>query len=167
MFTPCVGIKHEHAIALGLDLFWQHSKWFPQRQQYRNKHQRHANGVTKQVIQVTTGEGVLEVTEVQPANSKRLTVAQFLAGHRVAAGQRFDAGPPPPNDHEAARPRIKRLVHDLVDEMGGAISAEHGIGRLKVADLERYGDPAKLAAMRAIKDALDPQGIMNPGAVLR
>jgi FAD/FMN-containing dehydrogenase len=51
--------------------------------------------------------------------------------------------------------------------MGGSVSAEHGIGRLKVDDLERYGDPAKLAAMRAIKAALDPLGIMNPGAVLR
>ncbi len=70
-------------------------------------------------------------------------------------------------DHEDARPVIKRLVHDLVDSLGGSISAEHGIGRLKVDDLERYGDPAKLAAMRAIKAALDPTGIMNPGAVLR
>lgn len=70
-------------------------------------------------------------------------------------------------DHEHQRDEIKRAVHDLVHEMGGSVSAEHGIGRLKVADLERYGDPGKLAAMRAIKDALDPQGIMNPGAVLR
>jgi len=51
--------------------------------------------------------------------------------------------------------------------MGGSISAEHGVGRLKVADLERYADPVKLATMRAIKQALDPQGILNPGAVLR
>ena len=57
--------------------------------------------------------------------------------------------------------------HDLVDSLGGSISAEHGIGRLKVDDLERYGDPAKLTAMRAIKAALDPNGIMNPGAVLK
>lgn len=70
-------------------------------------------------------------------------------------------------DHEADRPKIKELVHDLVDQMDGSISAEHGIGRLKVDDLEKYGDPAKLSAMRAIKAALDPQGIMNPGAVLR
>jgi FAD/FMN-containing dehydrogenase len=70
-------------------------------------------------------------------------------------------------DHEADRDRIKRLVHDMTDRMGGSISAEHGIGRLKVDDLERYGDPAKLSAMRAIKTALDPHGIMNPGAVLR
>ncbi|TNF22525.1 MAG: FAD-binding oxidoreductase [Rhodobacteraceae bacterium] len=62
---------------------------------------------------------------------------------------------------------IQRAVHDLCVGMGGSFSAEHGVGRLKVGDLERYGDPAKLAAMRAIKAALDPGGIMNPGAVLR
>lgn len=70
-------------------------------------------------------------------------------------------------DHEAQRDAIKTCVHDLVHAMGGSVSAEHGIGRLKVADLERYGDPTKLAAMRAIKAAMDPAGILNPGAVLR
>ncbi len=70
-------------------------------------------------------------------------------------------------DDEDLRGAIKTCVHDLADSLGGSVSAEHGIGRLKVADLERYGDPAKLAAMRAIKAALDPRGIMNPGAVLR
>jgi FAD/FMN-containing dehydrogenase len=70
-------------------------------------------------------------------------------------------------DHVNQREEIKRTVHDLVHAYGGSVSAEHGIGRLKVEDLERYGDPAKLAAMRAIKAALDPAGIMNPGAVLR
>ncbi|XDA97434.1 FAD-binding oxidoreductase [Sulfitobacter sp. LCG007] len=62
---------------------------------------------------------------------------------------------------------VMRALHDLVHEMGGSVSAEHGIGRLKVEDLERYSDPAKLSAMRSIKAALDPLGIMNPGAVLR
>ncbi|GAB5445245.1 FAD-binding oxidoreductase [Gymnodinialimonas sp.] len=70
-------------------------------------------------------------------------------------------------DHEAERAAIKTCVHDLVFEMGGSVSAEHGIGRLKVGDLEKYGDPGKLAAMRAIKAALDPKNILNPGAVLR
>ena len=59
------------------------------------------------------------------------------------------------------------LVHGLVDTLGGSISAEHGIGRAKVADLERFADPVRLSAMRAIKAALDPHGILNPGAVLR
>lgn len=69
-------------------------------------------------------------------------------------------------DYAGQAQEIKRVVHDLVHEMGGSFSAEHGVGRLKVADLERYGDPAGLVAMRAIKAALDPAGIMNPGAVL-
>ena len=70
-------------------------------------------------------------------------------------------------DHADAREGIKTAVHDLVHARGGSVSAEHGVGRLKVADIERYVDPTKLAAMRAIKAALDPAGIMNPGAVLR
>jgi len=70
-------------------------------------------------------------------------------------------------DHLNQRDAVQRAVHDLVHEMGGSVSAEHGVGRLKVDDLERYSDPTKLAAMRAIKAALDPVGIMNPGAVLR
>ena len=69
-------------------------------------------------------------------------------------------------DHEAERRVIKTCVHDMVDALGGSVSAEHGIGRLKVADLAQYGDPVRLAAMRAIKAALDPLGILNPGAVL-
>jgi FAD/FMN-containing dehydrogenase len=70
-------------------------------------------------------------------------------------------------DYLPEREAIRRGLHDLVHSMGGSVSAEHGIGRLKVEDLERYGDPVKLDAMRAIKAALDPLGIMNPGAVLR
>ena len=69
-------------------------------------------------------------------------------------------------DHEAVRDQVKDVVHDMVHARGGSVAAEHGVGRLKVADLSRYGDPGKLAAMRAIKAALDPFGIMNPGAVL-
>ncbi len=61
---------------------------------------------------------------------------------------------------------LQTCIYDQVDKFDGSISAEHGIGRLKVADLEKYGDPAKLAAMRAIKAAFDPKNIMNPGAVL-
>ena len=71
------------------------------------------------------------------------------------------------DDHLAERDQIKTAVHNLAHAMGGSVSAEHGIGRLKVDDLEKYCDPVKLAMLRAVKDALDPDGIMNPGAVLR
>ena len=62
--------------------------------------------------------------------------------------------------------RLSARLHDMVVERGGAISAEHGIGRFRAGELARLHDPAALAAMRAIKAALDPNGIMNPGAVL-
>jgi FAD/FMN-containing dehydrogenase len=69
-------------------------------------------------------------------------------------------------DYAALTLPVRTAIHDLADAHGGSISAEHGIGRMKTADLEKYGDPAKLAAMRAIKAALDPRGILNPGAVV-
>ncbi|MEL7092887.1 MAG: FAD-binding oxidoreductase [Pseudomonadota bacterium] len=91
-------------------------------------------------------------------------------GHVGDGNLHFNVFPAPGKaraDHDHQRDAIKRCVHDIVHRMGGSVSAEHGVGRLKVADLERYADPTKLAAMRAIKSALDPHGIMNPGAVLR
>jgi FAD/FMN-containing dehydrogenase len=71
------------------------------------------------------------------------------------------------SDYDHRRDEVQRLVHDAVHALAGSVSAEHGIGRAKVAELERYGDPARLAALRSIKAALDPAGIMNPGAILR
>jgi FAD/FMN-containing dehydrogenase len=71
------------------------------------------------------------------------------------------------DDYDHQRGEVKQIVHDLVADLDGSFSAEHGIGRMKVEDLERYGDPAKLATMRAIKAALDPKGIMNPGALVK
>ena len=62
---------------------------------------------------------------------------------------------------------ISRLVHDLVTSAGGSISAEHGIGQMKLEELERLGSPARLNALRAVKRALDPQGLMNPGKLVR
>jgi FAD/FMN-containing dehydrogenase len=71
-----------------------------------------------------------------------------------------------PADLLARAGEVRRAVHDLVREFGGSFSAEHGIGRLKVAELERYASPVELALMRAVKQAFDPHGIMNPGKVL-
>ncbi|MCC7463651.1 MAG: FAD-binding oxidoreductase [Gammaproteobacteria bacterium] len=67
---------------------------------------------------------------------------------------------------KAREPAIRRVIHDLVAALGGSISAEHGIGRLKRAELARYADPVELELMRTLKRALDPKGIMNPGKVL-
>ena len=61
--------------------------------------------------------------------------------------------------------RANRIVHDLVAAHGGSISAEHGIGQYKRAELVRYKSAVELELMHAIKTALDPKGIMNPGKV--
>ena len=61
---------------------------------------------------------------------------------------------------------MSAAVHELVATMGGSISAEHGIGQMKRADLVRYKSTVELALMRKIKAALDPNGIMNPGKLL-
>ncbi len=67
---------------------------------------------------------------------------------------------------KAREPSVRRAIHDLVAQLRGSISAEHGIGRLKRAELARYADPVELELMRTLKRTLDPNGIMNPGKVL-
>lgn len=69
-------------------------------------------------------------------------------------------------EYDGVKDVVKSTIYDLVDHFDGSFSAEHGVGRLKRGDLQHYGDAGKLSAMRAIKSALDPNGIMNPGAVL-
>jgi len=68
---------------------------------------------------------------------------------------------------QAVEAKARRAIHDLVRDFGGSFSAEHGIGQLKVFELERYANPVELDVMRALKKALDPNGIMNPGKVLK
>lgn len=70
-----------------------------------------------------------------------------------------------PSDPALCDPIMER-VEDVVREMGGSFSAEHGIGLSKLPSMQRRKDPVALAVMRQIKQALDPNGIMNPGKVL-
>jgi FAD/FMN-containing dehydrogenase len=72
-----------------------------------------------------------------------------------------------PGWHDDEGKVVTRFVHDLVSAAGGSISAEHGIGQMKLEELERLAAPARLAALRAIKRGLDPQRLMNPGKLVR
>jgi FAD/FMN-containing dehydrogenase len=97
--------------------------------------------------------------------------AQLIAyGHVGDGNLHFNLSPRSTADGErllAQAAGVQRAIHDLVREFGGSFSAEHGIGRFKVAELERYANPTELELMRAVKRAFDPHGIMNPGKVLR
>ena len=91
-------------------------------------------------------------------------------GHMGDGNLHYNIFPPKGENraqYAAQRKALARKIFDIVAEFGGSFSAEHGIGRLKVDDLALYGDPGKLDAMRRLKTALDPHGIMNPGAVLK
>lgn len=109
--------------------------------------------------------------------SARAEVERAFAGARVIAfghlgdgNVHFNVRPPAEADRSAwldgQGALVTRMVHDLTVAAGGSISAEHGIGQTKLAEYVRLADPARLAAQRAIKAALDPRGIMNPGKLL-
>lgn len=92
-------------------------------------------------------------------------------GHLGDGNVHFHVRAAPGADRDAfyaeQAPAITRLVHDMVVAAGGSISAEHGIGQMKRAELERLGPPSRIAALRAIKAALDPRAILNPGKLVR
>jgi FAD/FMN-containing dehydrogenase len=90
-------------------------------------------------------------------------------GHLGDGNLHYNVAPPegvPHDDFLANQEAINRIVHDKVAAFGGSISAEHGIGALKRVELTRYKSEVELNMMRAIKAALDPLGIMNPGKIL-
>jgi FAD/FMN-containing dehydrogenase len=89
-------------------------------------------------------------------------------GHMGDGNLHFNFKAPLGMDRDTFRqytPAVTRAVNDLLRDYGGSISAEHGIGSEKIGELAHYADPVKMATMRAIKRALDPQNIMNPGKI--
>jgi FAD/FMN-containing dehydrogenase len=90
-------------------------------------------------------------------------------GHLGDGNLHYNLAAPPgqePATFIANTARANRIVHDLVAAHGGSISAEHGIGQLKRGELLRYKSEVELDLMRAVKTALDPTGIFNPGKIL-
>ena len=90
-------------------------------------------------------------------------------GHLGDGNLHYNVAPPEGVAHLAFlanQDAVSRIVYDSVNRFGGSISAEHGIGALKRDELARYKSPVELNLMRAIKAALDPLSIMNPGKIL-
>ena len=90
-------------------------------------------------------------------------------GHLGDGNLHYNVSPPPDvadSDFLARQHAINLVVYDSVDRFGGSISAEHGLGALKIDEITRYKSAVELDLMRAIKAALDPQRLMNPGKVI-
>jgi FAD/FMN-containing dehydrogenase len=97
-------------------------------------------------------------------------VGHVVFGHLGDGNLHYNVTPAPGQEEAALlalQPQVYGVVHDSVHAHGGSISAEHGVGQLKIDELPRYKDPVELALMRRVKQALDPAGIMNPGKVVR
>ncbi|NUO85101.1 MAG: hydroxyacid dehydrogenase, partial [Cupriavidus sp.] len=90
-------------------------------------------------------------------------------GHLGDGNLKYNVAPPEGVDHDdflAHQDQVNRIVHDSVRSHNGSISAEHGLGQLKREENRHYKSEVELAMMRAIKGALDPLGLMNPGKVV-
>src|SRR5574341_275694 len=87
----------------------------------------------------------------------------YFFGHVGDGNLHYNIGTPA---HVAQRAAINRIVYDAVARLGGSISAEHGLGQLKREEIRAHKQPLELELMRALKTALDPKGLMNPGKVL-
>jgi FAD/FMN-containing dehydrogenase len=90
-------------------------------------------------------------------------------GHLGDGNLHYNVSPPPGISDASFLQRqseVNQVVHDSVHRHGGSISAEHGLGALKREEILRYKSPLEMRMMRAVKQALDPQQLMNPGKVL-
>jgi FAD/FMN-containing dehydrogenase len=132
--------------------------------------QRRAGPGLKHDISVPVSRLADFVARAAPWIAANVPDGQLVAyGHAGDGNLHFNVSATPGADAVRFLARgaaVQRAVHELVQEFGGSFSAEHGIGRLKVGELERYTSPVELSLMRAIKQAFDPHHIMNPGKVL-
>jgi len=115
----------------------------------------------------SVGEFIASATKAVEEEVAGIRVVAF--GHVGDGNIHFNLSVPERGDPQkflAMRKRLAKCVHDIVHELGGSFSAEHGIGQAKREELERYTDPVAVALMRTLKTAIDPFNIMNPGKVI-
>jgi FAD/FMN-containing dehydrogenase len=124
----------------------------------------------KHDLSVEVGAMPAFIEHASAAVQQRFPGTQVIAfGHLGDGNVHFNVRAPDgvgPDWLQGEGQAMTAFVHDLVVAAGGSISAEHGIGQMRLAELGRLGDPARLKVMRAIKSALDPDDIMNPGKLV-
>jgi D-lactate dehydrogenase (cytochrome) len=132
--------------------------------------QKFEGGSIKHDIAVPPARMADFITRASRAVEQAIPGARIVAfGHLGDGNVHFNISQPEGAERKAFLARweeINRLVHDIVADMGGSFSAEHGIGQLKLEDMARYKSPLELTLMRKIKQTLDPHNIMNPGRVI-
>ena len=133
--------------------------------------QKHAGGCIKHDVSVQVSKVAEFLSRATPLSEQLIDNVRVVPfGHMGDGNVHFNLTQPEGADAKAFLAHtetITRAIHDLVAEMEGSFSAEHGIGRLKRDELERYRDPLDLEIMQAMKSALDPRGILNPGVITR
>jgi FAD/FMN-containing dehydrogenase len=104
------------------------------------------------------------IAEAAPALEHHIAGARpVIFGHLGDGNLHFNVMLPRQGDAATLRDRANRIVHDLVVTYGGSISAEHGLGVLRAAEAARFKSPVEIDMLCAVRQALDPRGIMNPG----
>jgi len=133
--------------------------------------ERREGGALKHDVAVRIARLADFLERAEPALHAIMPHRVSVFGHIGDGNLHFNLLPPVGQSLDAMRAsageRLTACVHDVAAALGGSFSAEHGVGALKVRELERYEPPTALALMRTLKRALDPDCIMNPGKVLR
>lgn len=131
--------------------------------------QKPEGGSIKHDVSVPVSKMPVFIREASAAVAARFPGARIVAfGHIGDGNVHFNISQPVGADRAAFLSRwseANELVHDIVAGFDGSISAEHGLGRMKVEEIKRYKSPVELDLMRRIRKALDPKGILNPGKV--
>ena len=148
----------------------QRSQLWRLREIHAGGHQWQEGGLIKHDIAVPVSQTPRMIERGTRAAQAACPGVRVIAfGHMGDGNIHFNLVQPvgePAQDFMARREALNRIVHDIVDELGGSVSAEHGIGLLRMQEMARYKSDAELALMRRIKQSLDPLGLMNPGKVL-
>lgn len=146
-----------------------------QQQMWRLRHsiseaQKREGASLKHDVSVPVGEVGHFIGEAETAVQRSFPGARVVAFGHVGDGNVHFNVSQPKDDSAGAflerRDAMASIVYDVVERFGGSISAEHGIGTLKRSALIQYRGQTEVAVMRAIKAALDPDNLMNPGKVL-